>query len=142
MHIVRFVLVAISAWLLTSVAVAHESSPPSGPGVDQLCMECGVVYEIRQLAGEREAARTFQEQAPPAGPFIDIPIGRGSHNSGAQIGVIGSKEQRESMEEITYEVVIRYDDGRFTLIVVSDIADLSVGTRVHVHQNRIEPADS
>ena len=44
-------------------------------------------------------------------------------------------------ENTEYEVVVRFDDGRFTLIKVWDVANLRVGDRVHVHQNRIEPVD-
>ena len=142
MHIVRFILFALPVALLTSVAVAYESSSPTGPGVDQICRECGVVYEIRQLTGEREVARTMEEREPQAGPFINIPIGKGWQNQETEIGVYGSRRQRKSLEDITYEVVIRFDDGRFTRIVVSDIGNLNLGTRVHVHQNRIEPVDN
>ena len=39
------------------------------------------------------------------------------------------------------DVVVRYDDGRFTRIETSDISELSLGARVRVYQNRIELYD-
>ena len=100
-----------------------------------------MVYEIRQLTGERELARTLEEQAPEAGPIITIPLTR-KPEARPRVSVVASEAARKSMVESTYEVVIRYDDGRFTRREVSDISNLSIGARVHVHQNRIEPADS
>jgi hypothetical protein len=141
MHIARFAVLAFPVVALTALAIAQESSQPLGPGKDQLCRECGVVYEIRQLTGERELARTLEEQAPEAGPIITIPLGKKTDGK-PRIGVVASESARKSMVESTYEVVIRYDDGRFTRREVSDISNLSIGARVHVHQNRIEPADS
>ncbi len=140
MHNARFVLLAVPIVLQTMFAFAQNSAPPSGPGIDQLCRECGVIYEIRQITGEREFARTLEERAPPAGATINIPLGRKSDNR-PHVGVYGTRDMRKQLEERVYEVVIRYDDGRFTRREVSDAAYLSVGARVRVYQNHIEPYD-
>jgi hypothetical protein len=140
MQYVRFVLLAVPFALLTAFAFAQYSSAPAGPGVDQLCKECGVIYEIRQIAGEREYARTVEEQASPAGATINIPLGRKSDNK-PRLGVYGTRDMREQLEEHVYEVVVRYNDGRFTRIEMSDISDLSLGATVRVYQNRIERYD-
>jgi hypothetical protein len=46
------------------------------------------------------------------------------------------------MTEIYYEVVIRFDDNRWSRIELPDVSGLKAGDRVHVHRNRIEPDDS
>ena len=140
MHFARCILFAVLVFLPPTLATAQYSDRPSGPGIDQLCKECGVIYEIRRLTSEREFAKTLEERTPEAGPIINIPLGR-NPNAKPQIGVYGSREMREQMQEHVYEVVIRFDDGRFTRIEVSDISDLSIGARVRVYQNRIERYD-
>jgi len=140
MHHARFVLLAVPFALLTAFAFAQYSSAPSGPGVDQLCRECGVIYEIRQIASESEFARTLEERASPAGTTINIPLGKKSDNR-PQLGVYGTRDMRKQLEERVYEVVIRYDDGRFTRREVSNAPYLSIGARVRVYPNHIEPYD-
>jgi hypothetical protein len=119
---------------------AEDDGRLSGPAIDQPCMECGVIYEIRPIKTERQLARTLEERAPPTGPFINIPL---TSKPGAkpQAGVIGSREMRERLEETTYEIVERFDDGRYTLIRQDDATNLQVGDRVHIHRNRVEPVD-
>ncbi len=140
MHYARFALLAVPIVLLTAFAFAQYSAPPYGPGIDQLCRECGIIYEIRQITSEREFARTLEERAPPAGATINIPLGRKSDNR-PHIGVYGTRDMRKLLEERVYEVVIRYDDGRFTRRQMSNAAFLSIGARVRVYQNHIEPYD-
>ena len=53
----------------------------------------------------------------------------------------GTTHMRTQLEEYVYEVVVRYDDGRFTRIETSDISELSLGATVRVYQNRIELYD-
>ena len=55
--------------------------------------------------------------------------------------MVGSKEMRKELQETFYEVVVRFDDDRFTLFEVSDVSGFQVGDRVRVRQNRIEPID-
>jgi hypothetical protein len=140
MHYARFVLLAVPFVIITALAFAQYSSPPSGPGVDQLCKECGVIFEIQEIASERAFARTLEEQASPAGATINIPLGRKSDNR-AQLGVYGTRDMRSQLEERSYEIVIRYDDDRFTRREVSDVTGLYVGARVRVYQDYIEPYD-
>lgn len=141
MHFARFILLAAPLVLLAALAFAQYSSPPTGPGVDQLCRECGVIYEIREIATERAFARTLEQQATPAGATINFSLGKKSADRRPQLGVYGTRNMAAQLEERSYEVVIRYDDGRFTRREISDIADLYVGARVRVSQNRIELHD-
>jgi hypothetical protein len=141
MHYARFILLAVPFVIITALAFAQYSSPPSGPGVDQLCRECGVIFEIREIASERKFARTLEEQASPPGTTISIPLTSKPEANKPVFGAYGSRKMRKQLEERSYEIVIRYDDDRFTRREVSDVTGLYVGARVRVYQDHIEPYD-
>jgi len=141
MQYARLILLAAPFALLTAFAFAQYSSAPAGPGVDQLCKECGVIYEIRQLTSERQFARTLEDQTSPPGTTISIPLTSRPEANKPVFGAYGSRTMRKQLEEHVYEVVVRYNDGRFTRIEMSDISDLSLGATVRVYQNRIELYD-
>ena len=137
----RFFVVVVLAALVALAAFAQNPDRLSGPAVNDPCMECGVIYEIRPITSERPVAKTTMEEgAPPVGPTINFPLTR-DPDAKAEVDVFGSKKMREGLEETVYEVVVRFDDDRFTRVEVSDVSNLQVGDRVHVHQNRIEPVD-
>jgi hypothetical protein len=141
MYFARFGLLAIPSVLLTAIAFAQNSSPPAGPGIDQLCRECGEIYEIREIATERAFARTLEEQASPAGATINFSLGKKSDGK-PRLGVFGTRNMSTQLEERSYEIVIRYDDGRFTRReILVGVTDLYVGARVRVFRDRIEPYD-
>jgi len=54
------------------------------------------------------------------------------------VGAAGSETMRRRILQITYEVTVSFDDGRFGLIEVQDIDDLRVGDRVRVDGSRLE----
>jgi hypothetical protein len=136
-QLARVFFAAMLAVFGSTVALAQDSNQLSGPAVNQPCMECGVIYEIKTLTSEREVARTVEERAPPAGPFINIPLGR-NPVSQPSIGAIGDKKMRSQFEETTYEIVVRFDDDRFQRLETRDVSGLYVGDRVRVRQNRVE----
>lgn len=140
MRITRFALASLLGVLFAMPVSGQEPGRLSGPAVNQPCMECGVIYEIKTITTERELPGTFDERAPPTGPFINFPLTR-KRSAKPEVGVVGSKEMRKQLKETVYEVVVRFDDDRFTRIEVRDVSKLRVGDRVHVHQNRIEPVD-
>lgn len=139
-RLLRLMIALVSAAVFATPVPAQDTEAVPGPNAGEPCRECGVIYEIRSVTVEREAARTIEEQAPQTGPFISIPLGR-NPNATPEVGVVGSKEMRERLQETYYEVVVRFDDDRFTLLEVSDVSGFQEGDRVRVVQNRIEPLD-
>ncbi len=139
-HLLRLIVAMVPAAVFATSVAAQDLDYVPDPKADQPCKECGVVFEIRTVTTEREVARTMEERAPPMGPFISFPLGR-DPNAKPQVGVVGSKEMRKELQETFYEVVVRFDDDRFTLFEVSDVSGFQVGDRVRVRQNRIEPID-
>ncbi len=136
MTFLRFIFVALLNALFATAVTAQDA----GVAPDEPCRQCGTVFEIKSITTERELARTLEERAPPAGPFLNIPLTR-KPDAHAEIGVTGSSQMRKELQQTKYEVIVRYDDNRFTLIMVRDVSNLRVGDRVRVIQNRIERID-
>ena len=106
--------------------------------------DCGVVRSIREIRTERKAsrqdtyvsspqymqARPFDQQ-PLVGPAISFSWGGGTQTQ-PRVGAVGSPEMQQRFIEISYEITVRFDDGRYGLIEQADPGDLSVGDRVKV----------
>ena len=136
----RFSLLALFSLFIATPVTAQYGTVVPDTAREETCRQCGTIFEIKAITTERELARTLEEQAPPAGPFLNIPLTR-DPNARAEVGVIGSRQMRKELQQTEYEVVVRYDDDRFTILRVKDIANMRVGDRVRVNQNRIEPID-
>ena len=134
----RFIWIALLGVSFATPVTGQETGNAPDSAAEEPCRQCGTVFEIKPITTERELARTLEERAPPAGPFINIPLTR-KPGAQAEIGVMGSKQMRKELQQTEYEVVVRFDDDRFTLIKVRDVSKLRVGDRVRVIQNRIEP---
>ena len=74
------------------------------------------------------------------GPFINIPLTR-KPGVEPEIGAYGSRKWREEHQITTYEVIVRLDNGRYTLVETDEGSKLRIGQRVRVHQKRIEPLE-
>ncbi|HEX4984784.1 MAG TPA: hypothetical protein VFV71_01805 [Burkholderiales bacterium] len=104
---------------------------------DPNCRECGVITSIREIQQERAAASTVTEGLPPVGPVFGFTFG-GDKPAKGFVGAVGSAEMRNRLTEISYEVIVRYNDGRYGLVDTRYGADLRVGDRVKVVRNQIE----
>lgn len=149
-------LVASVFWVLQcgahALAAGDESGQPPKPQapVTATCRDCGVVRTIREVRTERKASRpdTYVgsqqylqsrpfDQQPLVGPAISFSWGGGSQTQ-PRIGAVGSPEMQQRLIEISYEITVRFDDGRFGLIEQEDPDDLRVGDRVKVVKGRVE----
>ena len=140
MDVKRLSIAALVGVLFTISAIGQDEDVLLGPEINEACMECAVVYDIRAVTSERQLANTLEEH-PLQGPFIKIPLS-GDRDAQPEIGAYGSRKMRKQLERTVYEVIVRFDDDRFRLIEVDDISNLHVGDRVRVNQNRIEPVDA
>lgn len=112
------------------------------------CSDCGVVRTIREIRTERRNSRpdiyvtspqyldTRPNDPPRIGPVISLSWGRNDQTQ-ARIGAVGSAEMQQRFTEITYEVIVRFDDGRFGSIEQDDASDLRVGDRVMVADKKV-----
>jgi hypothetical protein len=165
MHMVRVLLVSLTsvAWLTIARAAEDLSVPPPlpaeastpvqpakpQPAVKGACDDCGVIRSIRQMERERPAremptyiespeylnSRRYSE--PHVGPVFGLTFGKGQTTQ-TFVGAAGSEQMRQRVLEITYEVTVRFDDGRFGLIELQDAGDFRVGDRVKVAGQRLE----
>ena len=118
-------------------------------GLTSNCTDCGVVRNIREIRSEREAQRpdayvsspqyrdTRPAELPLIGPAISMTWGPGT-SPRTQIGAVGTPGMQRRYVDLTYEVTVRFDDGRFGLIEQDNINDLRVGDRVIVLNRRVE----
>jgi hypothetical protein len=148
-----FTLIAIVACMQVHhpAVAADDEAAERKPlaGVTTNCSDCGVVRAIREVRTEREAPRpdvyvsspqyrdTMPAELPRIGPAISLTWGPGERTR-TQIGAFGTPEMRHRYIDVTYEVSVRFDDGRFGLIEQDDIGDLRVADRVIVLKRRVE----
>jgi hypothetical protein len=119
------------------VCAQQQPSSAAGAGASQ-CRECGVVTGIRELQHERESARTLTERLPPVGPVFSFSFGGDAPKNNVFVGAVGNQEMRDRLMEISYEVTVRFNDGRYGMVETRDGADLRVGDPVKVINNKIE----
>jgi hypothetical protein len=165
MHTMTILLLCLagSVWLATALAAEDLSvpppmpadtpqaaSPPTKPAAPKgPCANCGVIRAIRQTEQERRpdempsyiSSPQYLEQRdfskPVVGPVLGITFGKGQTTQ-TFVGAAGSETMRRRILQITYEVTVSFDDGRFGLIEVQDIDDLRVGDHVRVDGSRLE----
>jgi hypothetical protein len=120
------------------------------------CVDCGVVRRIRSVERERAAPRgdvpsymtsdqyrsTRRYSEPLVGPVFGMTFGPGQETR-TFVGAAGDSTMRNRTLEIVYDVSVRFDDGRYGVVQVSDASAYRAGDRVRVIDNRLElmPAD-
>jgi hypothetical protein len=118
-------------------------------GIATNCTDCGVVRTIRELRTEREVQRpdvytsspqykdTLPAELPRIGPAFSLSWGA-EERPRTQIGAVGTPEMKHRYIDITYEVTVKFDDGRFALIEQNEIDDIRPGDRVIVIRKRVQ----
>jgi hypothetical protein len=142
---------AVLLWASDALAAEDASAQPKPQtSATTTCRDCGVVRSIREIRTERKASRqdTYVnsqqylqsrpfDQQPLVGPAISLSWGGGSQTQ-ATVGAVGSPEMQQRFIEISYEMTVRFDDGRYGLIEQADPGDLRVGDRVKLVKGRLE----
>jgi len=137
--------------VLAARAADEQREPQRRPlaGVTTNCADCGVIRSIREVRTEREATRpdayvsspqyrdTLPSDLPRIGPAISFSWG-GGEPPRTQIGAVGTPEMKHRYIDITYEISVRFDDGRFGLIEQDNVNDLRTGDRVIVINKKVE----
>ena len=145
-----------------ALTVLTWTLPPAVAGADQgakaatpqtaapvTCRDCGVLRSVREVRTERKGrapdvyvtspqyqdARPFDK--PLIGPAISLSWGAGASTQ-PKIGAVGSPEMQQRLIDISYEITIRFDDGRFGLFDQDSADGLRPGDRVKVVKGRVE----
>jgi hypothetical protein len=113
------------------------------------CPDCGIVRSIREIRTERSMSRpdvyttspqyldTRPNDPPRIGPAFTLSWGPGRETE-SRIGALGTPQMQQRYTEISYEIIVRFDDGRFGLLEQQDTDDLRVGDRVQVVDRKVE----
>ena len=126
-----------------------EKSRKAQPESARACHDCGVVRSIREVRTERSVSRpdvyttspqyldTRPNEPPRIGPAFSLTWGPGRETQ-SRIGAVGSPQMQQRFTEISYEIIVRFDDGRFGLIEQQDTDDLRIGDRVQVVDKQVQ----
>jgi hypothetical protein len=122
---------------------AAAQTPPKPPGVplkseiiqNQTCSDCGVIRSIRRIERQPRTSNSMPERSAPSGLVATIPL----DGSKPTVGSSTREDRRRDPPMVTYEVIVLLDDGRAKILVQDDEpADMKVGDKVRVVENRIE----
>ena len=142
---------AVLAWTLPTAAAGADQGAQPAPqtAAPVTCRDCGVLRSVREVRTERKGpapdvyvtspqyqdARPFDK--PLIGPAISLSWGAGTSTQ-PRIGAVGSPEMQQRLIDLSYEITIRFDDGRFGLFDQDNADGLRPGDRVRVVKGRVE----
>jgi outer membrane lipoprotein SlyB len=149
--------VLIAAVLATTLAACASSPRPAGYGgyerdygynEPQRCYDCGRIEHIEKVYGARSNSRTGAVLGGLVGAVAarEIPKhgSEGKKNTatvaGAVAGAVAGNAIENKVNEETYDITVRMDDGRRIVINRNNLGnDIRVGAYVRVDGNRIIP---
>jgi hypothetical protein len=120
-------------------SVAREMSEGS-------CNECGVIRSIREVNKRRDGGPAYATRTGTASSFdarvvgalVVMPFGPGSPDKTSFVGGAGTSDMRDRFSEVSYDLILRMDDGTFRTIERRDGAQYNVGDRVRIADGRLE----
>jgi hypothetical protein len=144
-------LAALFAVVLTAeVPAAEESEKPNADSsVAGKCRDCGVLRSIREIRTERQPRNpnvyvtspqylsTRQDDPVLIGPAVSFSWGSRNEQSQTRVGAVGSPQMQQRFIDISYECMVKFDDGRYALIEQDDVGSLRIGDRVQVVDKRV-----
>jgi hypothetical protein len=135
---VVLLLCATSAWAQAPATKAPPATKPSqapaakaAPATSPTCTECGVIRTVQRVTKSEPPAPT--EAAKPSGLVASIPLGGGKPKVGSSTRVGGDQELRFDR----WEVTVRYDDGRYTMVTLDEPGPWREGDKVRVDRGKL-----
>jgi outer membrane lipoprotein SlyB len=130
-------LVIASLLIVAAPALAQAPSPnpqssvlkKSAPAAKDLklnCADCGEIRSVRKVTKEIKEENMTPQQ--PGGLVASIPLGGGKAHVGSSTKV-GDDAVRTTTQ---WEVTLRYDDGRYRVLMLDKQPDFAEGERVRV----------
>ena len=104
-----------------------KKSAPAAKDLKLNCADCGEVRSVRKVTKEIKEEATMTPQQP-GGLVASIPLGGGKAHVGSSTRV-GDDAVRTTTQ---WEVTLRYDDGRYRLLMLDKQPDFAEGERVRV----------
>jgi hypothetical protein len=104
-----------------------RKAPAAKGGEPRLnCADCGEIRSIRKVTKEIKEENMAPQQ--PGGLVASIPLGGGKAHVGSSTKV-GDDAVRTATQ---WEVTLRYDDGRYRVLMLEKQPDFAEGERVRV----------
>jgi hypothetical protein len=124
--------------LAATAAIAQTAPGPSGLTTkrdeirpEATCAECGVIQRVKRL--EAQPRITDEDRKANQGLVANIPF----DGSKPTIGSTTKLAREEKPPIVTYEIVVRLDDGRFQVVVQEEIESLREGDKVKVDRGKV-----
>ncbi|MEO8037814.1 MAG: hypothetical protein ABI794_03540, partial [Betaproteobacteria bacterium] len=123
----------VAAFVLLMAPGAHAADSAEVSSSAAACETCGVIRSIREIRSERPVPRvggasdpraSLAYQTSPGAPMLVGPVigsrwsARGQ--SEAFVGALGSDRMLESLQQVSWEVIVRLNDGAYTRVVEAD----------------------
>jgi hypothetical protein len=118
---------------LICVAPAWAQSPPASANTvspSSACPDCGVIRSIRAVVKQ---ARVPSDASKPSGLVATVPLGGGKPRVGSSTKIGG--DVVESLT--TWEVAVRLDDGRFSVLTLDEANDWHEGDKVRIERGKL-----
>jgi len=117
--------------LCATAAWSQAPAPPTTTVPKGGCADCGVVRSVRAVT-KKEPVQPA-DQAKPSGLVATVPLGGGKMQVGSSTKLGRDVEHTST----TYEVIVRYDDGRFTMVMLDDPGEWKEGDKVRVDKGKL-----
>jgi len=114
-------------------------APDPGP-----CDACGVIRSISEINRRRDTTQPVTPLTDATagtrvvGAVIVVPFGGSSAATTPFVGGVGTPEMQQRFGEISYQVVVRMDDGATRVLERRDGGRYSVGDRVRLADGQLE----
>jgi|1185.fasta_scaffold66322_2 hypothetical protein len=125
----------LTCLLLAAAPLAAAQSPPipSTTVPNAGCADCGVIRSVRTVVKKEPLAAA--DQAKPSGLVATVPLGGGKMQVGSSTKLGRDVEHTSTV----YELIVRYDNGRYTTMTLDDPGDWKEGDRVRVDKGKLLP---
>jgi outer membrane lipoprotein SlyB len=141
--------IVVAAWLAVSGALLQGCASPSpGYQASNISSTYGTIDSIQivQVASGGNTSGVGAVTGGVLGGVLGHQIGHGTGNAAATVaGAVGGALLGNSVEQNNaaantremYQINVRMDNGSYQSVTQDAIADLRVGDRVHIENNRV-----
>lgn len=125
------------ACLILLAPAAWAQTPPAAPPkpvdikAQPTCPDCGVIRSVRRV--ETNVKQAPVDSTKPSGLVATIPL----KGKGAQVGSSTDIGREHQSTAVTWEVVVRLDNGSFRLVMQPDAEGLREGDKVRIDEGKV-----
>ncbi len=134
----RILACCVTAFSCCAAAQSPPAAPSSPVQSDVLrkrpCADCGEIRSIRRIERQQRPPNSAPDR--PSGLVATIPL----DGSKPTVGSSTRADRRLEPPLVTYEVIVKLDDGRIRVLIQDEDPDgLQMGDRVRIEDNKVRP---